>query len=542
MMTLRTLVRLPCLLGGMVVGSTIAFAAPNPTQLLPTGATRGTTTTIQANGTFERWPVQVWSSSKSVTVTAAKEKGKFQVVVASDAIPGLTWLRFHDETGVSPLRPFFVGNLPEVSEAEPNEDPARAQLLTAPAIVTGKLAKSGDVDCFSVPVKKGQILVASLVANEILRSPIDAVLQVVTPEGIVLEQNHDHHGLDPQVSFTAPSDGTYIVRLFAFPSQPDSTIRFFGSDAAIYRLTITTGGWIETATPLAVEAKKPVTLNLVGANLPTPIASLNETQETFAPAWSATAFTVKRLPHPTIDLTQGAPKQPLSIPFTATGRLLKPKSVDAITVVGTKSKPWTIRLESMSLDLALTPVVRVLDAKGQQLGRYEPQKLNGDCEASFTPSADGTYTIEVADLHRQGSLRHAYRLTVTPSMPDVTATVASDRFTLAGDQPLELPITLARVNGLNDDLDVAVEGLPATITASVVPPKGGKPDPKTITLKLQGKAGTFSGPIQIVVKSKKDPTLKRLAKSLIATGDELTTTDLWLTAVPTAAPPPPAKK
>ena len=43
-------------------------------------------------------------------------------------------------------------------------------------------------------------------------------MQVLSSDGFVLEQNHDYHGLDPQVVFTVPRDGTYIVRVFAFPS------------------------------------------------------------------------------------------------------------------------------------------------------------------------------------------------------------------------------------------------------------------------------------------------------------------------------------
>ena len=70
---------------------------------------------------------------------------------------------------------------------------------------------------------------------------MDAILQVVSADGFVLEENNDYHGLDPQIAFTA-QEGRHLHRSrFAFPAQPDSSIRFFGSDACIYRLTLTTG-------------------------------------------------------------------------------------------------------------------------------------------------------------------------------------------------------------------------------------------------------------------------------------------------------------
>ena len=46
----------------------------------------------------------------------------------------------------------------------------------------------------------------------------------------MLAQNNDYHGLDPQVRLPVPEDGTYIVRMFAFPATPDSSIGFAGGE------------------------------------------------------------------------------------------------------------------------------------------------------------------------------------------------------------------------------------------------------------------------------------------------------------------------
>src|SRR5204862_6902571 len=115
---------------------------------------------------------------------------------------------------------------------------------------------------------KGQTLVASLEANRTLRSPMDSVLQVVSPDGIVVEQNNDYHGLDPQAAYAVPKDGLYVVRVFAFPKEPDGTIGFAGGEAYVYRLTVTTGGFADHALPLAVPRSKPGKVRLVGWNIP----------------------------------------------------------------------------------------------------------------------------------------------------------------------------------------------------------------------------------------------------------------------------------
>ena len=108
---------------------------------------------------------------------------------------------------------------------------------------------------------------ASLEANRTLRSPMDAMLQIVSADGFVLDENNDFHGLDPQIVFTARKDGTYIARVYAFPSSPDSSIRFFGSDACLYRLTLTTGPFADFALPLAVTAGGKEQMKVEGWNL-----------------------------------------------------------------------------------------------------------------------------------------------------------------------------------------------------------------------------------------------------------------------------------
>jgi hypothetical protein len=96
---------------------------------------------------------------------------------------------------------------------------------------------------------------------------MDAVLQVVSAAGFVLAQNDDAVGRDSRIIFEAPARGTYIVRLFAFPSTPDQRIRFAGGDAFVYRLTLTTGGFLEHVFPLAVSHDSPTQLTAIGPNI-----------------------------------------------------------------------------------------------------------------------------------------------------------------------------------------------------------------------------------------------------------------------------------
>ncbi|MFO0849785.1 MAG: PPC domain-containing protein [Gemmataceae bacterium] len=500
-------------------------APPAVTSLFPAGGRAGATVEVAANGTFDDWPARVWSSDKAVSAVATKEKGKLTVTVAADAPPGVCWLRLHTPAGASQLRPFVVGALPEAAEVEPNDTPAKPQPMTLPVTVNGRLAKSADVDVYAVGLKRGQMLVAALSANRPLGSPMDGVLQVVAADGTVLAQNNDRRGLDPLLAFPAPADGTYLVRLFAFPAQPDSSIRHFGSADCVYRLTLTAGGFLDHVTPFAVEAGKPADLRLHGWNLPVDRFRLAADRDRVTPSGCANTGAVAREPHPCFDLT-APPAEPLAPPFTATGRV---PTAAVVPVAVTKGKPLTVSVAAASLGSPLTPVVRVTDAGGKELAKAEPAQLHGDCEAAVTPAADGVVRVSVRDLIGTAGPEAAFRLRVVPVAPDFAPTVAADRLTVTPGQPLDVAVTLNPRHGFASGLRWEVEGLPPGVTVAPT----GKADAKTVTLRFEAKAAGVGGPVRIIAVDAKDAARRRVVVKLA--DFDADTSDLWLTVAPPAA-------
>src|SRR5258708_3962448 len=137
-------------------------AGPEVTHIFPAGGQRGQTVEITAAGTLANWPVQVWGDRPGGVVSASGDKGKLNVGIDAQAMPGLYWLRLHDTEGASAPQAFIVGTIPEVLEQEPNNEPRSPQPLAAPAVVVnGRLAPAGDVDGFAVNLARGQTLVAS---------------------------------------------------------------------------------------------------------------------------------------------------------------------------------------------------------------------------------------------------------------------------------------------------------------------------------------------------------------------------------------------
>ncbi|MFN0017084.1 MAG: PPC domain-containing protein [Pirellulaceae bacterium] len=513
---MRTLVAILLLPAGLA-----AAAPPEVTSLLPTGITRGQTAEVIAGGNLGgTWPLQVWTDNPGLTVEALADRGKLKVTAAADARPGLTWIRLMGADGASSPRPFFVGSLPEVAEVEPNHSFKERQQLSGPAVVTGKLQKQSDVDFFSIPAAAGQTIVASVIGNELFGSPMDSVLQICTESGTVVAQNNDGHGLDPQMTYVAPQAGNYLVRIFAFPSEPNSTIAFAGGDNYLYRLTITTGGFADHTLPLAVQRGKPADLKFFGWNLPSPGAVLDvpaaDTRDSFffQPQDAAGLVPLAVVNHPSlvaeISSSREAPQE-CPVPCTISGRLDEPKDSDVFRFTAVKGKALTIKAESDSIGYEVDPVLKVTDDAGKVLAEAESAQRGVEPVLNFTPAADGAYRLEIADLHRRGGLRFAYRLTLAAITPDFSVSLAAGTFTIVPGKTLEIPLTIDRKNGFVGEIDLSAENLPAGITAAALKSLPTGDSAKAAKLILTAAADVKPGMFQIGAKSVADPALTRRA-------------------------------
>ena len=93
--------------------------------------------------------------------------------------------------------------------------------------------------------------IISLTGNRILASPMDAIIQISDMQGNVLLQEDDTRGLDPVVRFDAPENGDYLLRVFAFPLTPNSTIGYAGAATFCYSIDIAKAeDFIENYLPL----------------------------------------------------------------------------------------------------------------------------------------------------------------------------------------------------------------------------------------------------------------------------------------------------
>jgi hypothetical protein len=334
--------------------------------------------------------------------------------------------------------------------------------------------------------------------------------------------------------FIAPADGIFLVRLFAFSSTPSTNIRYAGGDKFIYRLTLTTGGFVDFSLPLSVTRGTAGNVKLQGWNL-----LPQEAQRTVSPPQDGDAVTVfapeaagaavvSVVNHPTVaelEPNDPARPQPVAFPAVISGRIEAAGDVDTFAFQAAKGQRFVFRIESSTLGFPLDAVLRVTDAAGKSLANLDDTNKQRDPELAFNVAADGEYRLSVRDLYGQGSPRHAYRLVAEPVTPDFALTVANHAFVIPTGKPLEIPVTIDRRNGFAEDLQVVVVGLPESVTCQEAVVKG---KDKTATLTLSAKSSPFSGSIQIVGNSSGGGALSHKATADL-TGLNAKTADLWLT-------------
>jgi hypothetical protein len=487
---------------------------PSLTRLVPSGGGRGTEVQVTAAGKFPDWPVQVACDHAGLQWEPQEEAGKFLVRIAADARPGVARVRFHGPQGATVLKPFVVGELPEVREQEDdkqtNDRPKQAHVLESlPVVFNGALDRPRDVDTIAFELQAGETLVASLLANQVLQSPVDASLQLLDESEFVVAQNLDFHGLDPRLVFTAPRTGRYYIRLFGFPAAPDSSISFSGNADYLYRLTLTTGPQAEYVLPLAVSGVSETTLEPQGEHVDgLPAATVTADAVAGQSAWSVSlpgggrelVLPVQGYPVVTAESTstRAAPKQ-LELPMSVSGCLAEPNTEHVFAFKAAAGSQWRLELLGRELGSPIDPLLLLLDAEGKVLQRQDDQgRGTADPQFDWKAPADGEYRVVVRDLYGHGSRLHYYRLCIEPQTPDFSASVTGELLKTSVGKPLAVEVTIERRYGYAEELQVVAENLPEGVRCAPAVSAGSGDSAKKVTLTLEADQ-LYQGPLHLRV-------------------------------------------
>lgn len=543
----------------LVTETGLAQAAEPPRfdHLFPFGGRTGSTVSVTVAGRLDPWPVKVWVEGDGLTVKVEDDKGKLTIEIADDAPLGVRKIRLYNEQGASWPRWFEITDLPEMEEAEPNAGDNEAQPIESlPVIVNGRLqASGGDLDSFTVQLDAGQWLVCDVRAFR-LGSPVDASLQVLDTQGIVLALNNDADSFDPLLAWQAEDAGTYIVRVFGFIEPARADVRFVTDAAAVYRLTITTGPYVHYAFPAGLQRGHAAPLHLFGWNLgATGRAVIRSVDASRLPAdVDAIAVSapgaanrvhvqVGALPEAREVEPNDAPDVafPVTLPCTMNGRIDSAGDEDRFALTLTKGVPCRFAVLSSSLGFPLDAVLTIEDETGKRLASNDDGGTGHDARLTWTPPADGTYIAAVRDLLGTGGAEYVYRLEMTyadPTAPAFRATVENHTYALAPGATAPMAVTVSRLDGYAGPIMVMVDHLPpgVTATSAAVPAKGGK---VTLTLSAAADAKPAGQPVRVLtIATEGDTPLVRTALAPIKGQTHAkaivtdTTEHVWLTVTP----------
>lgn len=352
---------------------------------LPRGATRGQTVRLTLTGESVGRSVEVLTLenglSAKIIPSAKPEANRLEVdlTVAGTARVGVHRIGVVTPAGIPPFQPFAIEAHPGANEVEPNDDPTSATPIWRPATIVGTIDKPGDVDVFRFDAKAGEPLVFAM-NSKALGSTLNGSLAVLAPDGRVLADSTarpDGTDADPAVTFVAPSDGSYLLRV--------SDLDYEGTANHFYRIAAGNDPLVEDTFPLGAEAGKTGEFQVNGVNIG------GKAVVPFAAPAGLAPGTIVELPlglaaglspvnrpllvvaegPQTMEPAAGSPEKskPLAIPGGVSGRISMPGEVDTYDFAAKKGQPLVFEVFARRLGSPIDTYLEIVDSHGKPVTR-----------------------------------------------------------------------------------------------------------------------------------------------------------------------------
>lgn len=434
----------PAWFAGLLALLTTQAETPELKSINPIGASRGTSNLYTIHCKVDAWPPKFWTSAPGLNFITDTNKNKATIEIPADATPGPRLVRIYNNDGASEPEFFVIGEGREIAEKENNNKLAEAQSVTnLPIVISGKLDKNDDVDCFKIEMPKGATLEASIEAYTLM-SKVDAVLKVVTTNNFTLAWNHDYATFDPHLWYQATNDQTVIVQVFGFAYPAGSEIRLAGGEEVPYRLHLS---W-NTQTPAGP------------GNTDTNLATL---------------------------------------PFSRAGAITEIRQEHRYPFKGQKDQFIVARVQAATAGSPLDPYLKILDSAGAQITRDDDADGTPDPRLEWKCPADTNYVLVVGSTLNRAGTNYTYRLTAELAPPDFKAIWSSGAATFTAGTTNTLKIDLKRQCDHTNEITPAFRNLPDSIAITPLTNLPAKSGEVTFTLTINSNAPAFQGPIQLAL-------------------------------------------
>jgi hypothetical protein len=494
-----TIALLATLLAATFLPTGTALAEPAIDRIEPGGGTRGSELEIAIAGKEFTDPEQLWFENSSIAVvslTAVDATHAKAVIRIPDDCPlGAHRLRLRTKHGLSDLRTFRVGSLPQTAETEPNNDPQAATTATPEAIslataqtITG-VVKGEDVDYFPVRAAAGERIAVAIDGIRLDQEMFDPCLDIVDGRGFVLASCDDHPllGQDAMLAATVPADGTYFLRV--------RESAYGGNDGCVYllhvgRFPVPHVAWPPSGPPgaeMEVEwlgdpagpFRTKIVLPQQGDH-----AGLAEVRPERDGMVSpiGVPFRVSGVPATAEAEPNDKPAEAgrVSAPANLIGRMDVAEDVDWIRVEAPKGSAWRVRGRGRRLGSPIDLVINIhRDNEKRERITANDDADGPDCDAKITTPDEGSFLVRINDHQRRGGPEFVYCIDIEPAEPKVTVSVPPSRSNSQERLVASVPCgnrTALVFNTTRTDCDAAVQlafdNLPAGVRAITSPAVG----------------------------------------------------------------------
>ena len=439
------------------------------------------------------------------------ERVRVEIKISANATPCTREIRLGTALGLTNPLAFYVGQLTEYARrpAQPVDelDIGRAARFRAPdpkadgpvaielpAVVNGQI-RSGTVDKYRFPAAKGQHLVISAAARQLIPYISDAVpgwfqatLALYDAKGkeVSYAGNYTFHQ-DPVIYYEVPQEGEYTLEI------KDSIYR--GREDFVYRVTLGELPFVTGIFPLGSKTGAKTKFELTGWNLP-------KTKLQAPPP--SVPFVRDTLPEAMEKEPNNLPKnaQKLKLPVIVNGRIQQPGDSDIFRFEGRAGEEIVAEVLARRLESPLDSILRLTDAAGKELA------VNDDTEdkssAMLTHHADsmiriklpanGVYYLHLADAQRKGGPLYAYRLRLSHPRPDYELRVVPASLNVRAGSTVPITVYALRKDGFNGEIGLRLRDAPANfmLSGACIPPGQDK-----VRLTLTVSSGRMDKPVKL---------------------------------------------
>jgi hypothetical protein len=491
--------RLCCFALALAIGAAIApwtmAEPPELSSIFPMGGGVASTVEVEITGKGLTPDVQWWFSTPEITAEHL-DGNRYRLTIGAAAPLGALDVWVATNEGLAGPRRFTIlAESVTVEEEGAEESPEKAgtgQLIPLAGIVDAKLDRTADIDYFAFEANSGECVTVSC-RSASLDGRARPVVSLISPSGVELAHSSANR-LEPQLTFRAPRDGTYQLKIH------DSAYEL--NAPAHYRVEIHRGTRVAAVFPhilsdsteslLVSEYRVDKDANeLLLDSRPVTRSELRQHSQLCDRIGSSAALNVAGTFYRvfgtgyvplrdgatsciTEDESRPSTPQSLSLPAVVSGRFLNPSEVDWYRIQAKKGETYQVKVygqrwaQLMDVELAICDLSKkvLLELKDTAEAKGLPASVllgSLDPSGEWKAPADGEYLLAVRDLYG-GSVYgpdRVYELRVHSKKPSSRVVVlpATDKvqgYSIKGDSELAISLFVLRDGGCHRTVRVAL--------------------------------------------------------------------------------------